>query len=75
MLVENKHPNYYLAATRDSRQIEVFEVIDAFVGGDFYLGNVLKYVCRAGRKPQNAKEADLRKAIHYLEEAIKRLEN
>jgi hypothetical protein len=40
----------------------------------FNLGNVVKYVCRAGRKDPGKKALDLRKAMDYLENEIKRLE-
>lgn len=65
----HKHPEYYQAGG-----IEVFNVIDNFVNGDFYLGNALKYICRAGKKSKNTKIEDLKKAAHYINEAIKRAE-
>ena len=37
-------------------------------GLDFHLGNVIKYVCRAGHKDDDI--ADLKKAIHYLENEL-----
>lgn len=33
---------------------------------DYHLGNVIKYVCRAGHKNAETKRQDLKKAIHYL---------
>lgn len=47
-----------------------FEVIDVLVDWkmDFLLGNVIKYVARAGRK--GSKSEDLKKARVYLERAI-----
>lgn len=48
-----------------------FEIIDAF-GLDFYTGNVLKYLLRAGRKPGVSRLQDLEKAHHYLEEVLQR---
>lgn len=66
---KHKHPDYY-----QSGGIEVFDIIDHFVGGDFYLGNALKYICRAGKKSKETKIEDLRKAAHYIEEAIRREE-
>ena len=36
---------------------------------DFYLGNVLKYLARAGKKSFNKKE-DLEKALVYLQRRI-----
>lgn len=40
----------------------------------FNLGNVVKYVCRAGRKDPKKKALDLQKAMDYLENEIKRME-
>ena len=40
----------------------------------FNLGNVVKYVCRAGRKDSTKKIEDLMKARDYLDNEIKRLE-
>jgi hypothetical protein len=69
---EPVHPNYYKGNNKDGKAIEVFDIIDQFVDGDFYLGNVLKYVCRAGKKSKETKKQDLEKAMHYIMEAIKR---
>lgn len=63
-------PNYYQAGK--GQHFEVFDVIDAFEL-DFFLGNVVKYVCRAGKKRNNSKLQDLRKAKAYIEEAIRRI--
>tara|TARA_B100001063_G_C16333080_1_gene343069 strand:+ start:150 stop:437 length:288 start_codon:yes stop_codon:yes gene_type:complete len=35
---------------------------------DYFLGNAIKYICRAGYK--DSKEEDLKKAIHYLENEL-----
>ena len=70
---EPKHPDYYKGSNKDGKAIEVFDIIDQFVDGDFYLGNVLKYVCRAGKKSKETKRQDLEKALHYIKEAIKRI--
>jgi hypothetical protein len=69
---EPVHPDYYKGSNKDGKAIEVFDIIDQFVDGDFYLGNVLKYVCRAGKKSKETKKKDLEKALHYIMEAIKR---
>lgn len=69
----SKHPDYYRGDNKDGKAIEVFDIIDQFVDGDFYLGNVLKYVCRAGKKSKETKRQDLEKALHYIKEAIKRI--
>lgn len=51
--------------------IEAIDVIEAF-NLDFCLGNVIKYVLRAGRKT-NKPIQDLVKARDYLEREIERL--
>ena len=45
-------------------KIEAIEVIEAWQL-DFNLGNVVKYICRAGLKTDDSKE-DLQKAFNYL---------
>lgn len=65
--VGSYRPSYY---TRNN--IEVFDIIDAF-GLDFYLGNAVKYVCRAGKKDNYAQ--DLQKAKTYLEVALQKEAN
>jgi len=59
----SEHNPYYT-----SGGIEAIDVIEAF-GLNFNLGNVVKYVLRAGRKSANKTE-DLRKAVWYLEREI-----
>lgn len=51
-----------------------FDIIDAF-GLDFYAGNALKYLLRAGRKPGVEAAEDLKKAQHYIAEMIRRLDS
>ena len=48
-----------------------WDIIEAF-DLNFNLGNVIKYVCRAGRKTKNPIE-DLEKARVYIEREINRL--
>lgn len=50
--------------------MEAIDVIEAF-GLDFYLGNVTKYVLRAGRKGEALE--DLRKAYWYLGRKISQM--
>ena len=38
-------------------------------GLNFHLGNVIKYICRAGYKT-NSKIEDLEKALHYLQNEL-----
>ena len=60
-------PEYY--GGKDSTY-EVFSVLEAWkLDKDFYLGNVLKYLARAGKKSFNKKE-DLQKALVYLQRRI-----
>lgn len=42
---------------------------------NFSLGNVIKYVLRAGKKEGNTKEADLKKAIDYLNFELNNLQD
>ena len=48
--------------------LQPWDVIDAW-GVDYYLGNVLKYICRAGKK-EPERLADLNKALHYLQKEV-----
>ncbi|MFE6222945.1 DUF3310 domain-containing protein [Streptomyces sp. NPDC057854] len=57
-------PSHYAASG-----IEPWDVIDAF-GLDYYLGNVLKYICRAGKKEIAPRLEDLKKARNCLSRAI-----
>jgi hypothetical protein len=50
---------------------EVFKVLEAWgQDKDFYLGNVIKYVARAGKKDPDTFKEDLQKALVYLERRI-----
>ena len=57
-------PSHY---TRGS--IEVWDFIRD-QGLSYHLGNVIKYVCRAGHKSPDTKVEDLKKAIHYLKNEL-----
>ena len=39
-------------------------------GLNYHLGNAVKYIARAGKKPGNSAAKDLAKAIHYLENEL-----
>lgn len=70
-------PNYYKATLKrgvNSIDVECFELIDA-LEFDFYLGNLLKYIWRAGRKDSTWKGTmdDLLKARVYLDQEIQKL--
>jgi hypothetical protein len=53
------------------QKIEPWDVIDAW-RLDFWEGNAVKYICRAGKKEDNTAIQDYEKAITYLEECIRR---
>lgn len=54
---------------------EVFNVLEAWgLDKDFYLGNVIKYVARAGRKDPAKYREDLQKAMVYLQKRIDSLD-
>ena len=59
----NDHrPSYYKRGS-----IDVWDFIRTQRLG-FHLGNVIKYVCRAGYKDNDIE--DLKKAVHYLQNEI-----
>lgn len=62
------HPDHY-----NSKGIEVMDVIRAF-DLSFSLGNVVKYVARAGKKHKETYLEDLKKAKWYLDEEIRHVE-
>lgn len=56
--------------------IEVIDALEAWgLDGDFCLGNVVKYVARAGKKDPAKLAEDLKKARWYLGRRINRLES
>lgn len=58
-------PEYY----NDSK-ITPFDVIDDW-NLDFYLGNAVKYIKRAGKKKDNSRLQDLKKIREYIEQEIR----
>lgn len=59
----------------ESNTYEVFKVLEAWgLDRDFYLGNVIKYVVRAGKKNPGKYKEDLEKAIVYLQKRIESLD-
>lgn len=62
------HPAYYTDGS-----IEVLDFI-ADKNLNFFRGNVLKYICRAGKKDPDKEIEDLKKAEWYLNREIDRLE-
>lgn len=63
------HPSHY-----NSNGIEVIDIIDAY-DLDFYKGNIIKYLLRAGKKPAQEELQDLNKCKWYLERLIKNISN
>lgn len=63
------HPKHYGGEKNPYEAIKVIEAWDL----NFSLGNVLKYMSRAGKKSDNLLE-DLRKAAWYLNREIQRIE-
>lgn len=58
------HPNHYTTGG-----IETIDAIEAW-GLGFHLGNVVKYISRAGKKNPDRYIEDLRKARWYLDREI-----
>ena len=64
------HPDHYMR-----NNIEAIDIIEAMnMGYDFCIGNVIKYVYRAGKKDKSKELEDLRKANWYLSRAIQFVE-
>lgn len=63
------HPKHYGG---EENPYEAIKVIEAWKLG-FCLGNVVKYISRAGKKDNTLQ--DLKKAAWYLDREIKRLED
>jgi hypothetical protein len=62
------HPTHYTDGG-----IETIDFIEAKRLG-YHLGNVVKYICRAGKKGTNMGLQDLKKARWYLDRAIEKNE-
>ena len=62
------HPKYYGGDV----VYEAVKVIEAWELG-FHLGNAVKYICRAGKKPDTSELEDLQKAEWYLVRRIAQL--
>lgn len=59
-----EHPSHY-----NTGSIEVWDAIEDW-GLDFFLGNVIKYTARAGKKRGESAVEDLLKATEYLKKKI-----
>lgn len=70
---ENKifisHPIYYGGESNPYEAIKVIEAWDL----NFHLGNVVKYISRAGKKDPTTNLEDLKKAQWYLNRYIEQL--
>lgn len=60
------HPSHYTDGS-----IEVIEFIEDKKLG-YHLGNVIKYICRAGKKDPSKEVEDLKKAAWYLDRYIEK---
>ena len=58
------HPSYYCRG-----KTEVWDFIRE-QGLNYHLGCAIKYIARAGHKPDNTARKDLEKAIHYLQNEL-----
>jgi Protein of unknwon function (DUF3310) len=63
------HPPHY---TSDPSGVECIEITRH---RNFNIGNAIKYLWRAGLKDSNKDIEDLKKAIFYINDEIKRLES
>lgn len=63
---EIDHPRHYGGG---DNLYEAIKVIEAWELG-FNLGNVVKYICRAGKK--NSRKVDLEKAFWYLKRELEK---
>ena len=61
------NPEHYRGAA-----IEPWDFIES-QGFDFFLGNAVKYISRAGKKPGESAKDDLEKAIVYLNKKLSSL--
>lgn len=69
-MTEINQPSYYGGAG------DVYETINVIEAWrlDFHLGNVVKYISRAGKKDPKTTLDDLKKARWYLDREIRRIE-
>ena len=64
-----EHPDYYNKHPSGVGYIEIIRHCN------FNISNAIKYVLRAGLKDDSTTLQDLKKALSYLNDEIKRLEN
>ena len=66
------HPSHYGG---EDNPYECIKVIEAWgLDKNFDLGTAVRYICRAGEKPNNPTLQDLKKARWYLDREIQKLE-
>lgn len=66
------NPSHYLG----KNGIYADDVIEAFGFGEgFRLGNAIKYIIRAGKKPGQSAVQDLEKAMNYIQKHINTIKN
>jgi hypothetical protein len=68
---EKTTPKHYTDS--NDRQISPIHIIEYYALG-FHLGNAVKYILRAGKKPTESVLDDLKKARWYLDRRIRLLE-
>lgn len=56
-------PNHY--QSKDGK-FQVWDIVDQF-NLNYYFGDAVKYICRAGKKSISHEKQDIRKAIQYLQ--------
>ena len=64
---EKLTPSYYKGIYKG---IEAFDVCMDFARDSYNIGVAIAYLLRAGKKPDNPKSQDIRKAIHHLEKEL-----
>lgn len=69
--IKGETPIYYIGAVK---KIEAFDVISDFQPHNYNLGTAITYLLRAGKKPNNPVEQDIKKAINHLKNELKRLD-
>lgn len=57
-----KNPSHYGGADNPCEAIKVIEAHEL----NFHIGNAVKYLLRAGKKPNTQKTEDLNKAVWYI---------
>ena len=60
-------PSYYLGKYKG---IEAFDVCMDFARDSYNIGVAIAYLLRAGKKKDNPKSQDIKKAIHHLEKEL-----